>query len=59
MYSNPNETYLKQHYILAEQFRLKGYSCKEVKEAHSTVLILTHERSLIVQHPEVLKKIKN
>lgn len=44
MYSNPkeNRTYINQ--ILIDQFRRKGYTCKEVETQGSTILIMTCEK---------------
>lgn len=42
MNSNPRE--ISAHLsLLLEEFRRKGYQCREVKEAHSTIVYLIHD----------------
>ena len=46
MNSNPRE--IKAHLsLLMEEFKRKGYQCREVKEAHSTVVYLSHDKKVI------------
>jgi len=44
MNKNPNESRTQPACILIEQFRRKGYNCKEIKDLDVTILILTHEK---------------
>jgi hypothetical protein len=42
MNSNPRE--ISSHLsLLLEEFKRKGYQCREVKEAHSTIVYLIHD----------------
>ena len=42
MNSNPRE--INAHLsLLMEEFRRKGYHCREIKEAHSTIVYLNHD----------------
>ena len=43
MNSNPRE--INAHLsLLMEEFKRKGYQCREVKEAHSTIVYLNHDK---------------
>ena len=43
MNSNPRE--INAHLsLLMEEFKRKGYQCREVKEAHSTIVYLSHDK---------------
>lgn len=44
MLTNPKENRTQNTCNLSEQFRHKGYQCREIREQDSTVLILTHEK---------------
>ena len=61
MNSNPRE--INAHLsLLLEEFRRKGYQCREVKEAHSTIVYLSHDKKISstqdssVEQSQVLKK---
>jgi len=42
--TSPKENRTQTALMLVEQFRRKGYSCRELKETDATILILTHEK---------------
>lgn len=42
MYTDPKKNRTHPAVILVEQFRHKGYQCREIREEESTILILTH-----------------
>lgn len=42
MYTDPKKNRIHPAFILVEQFRHKGYQCREIREEDSTILILTH-----------------
>lgn len=44
MYTDPKKNRTHPAVILVEQFRHKGYQCREIREVDSTILILTHEK---------------
>lgn len=44
MYSNPKKDRTPPGCILIEQFRHKGYQCREIREGNSTIFILTHQQ---------------
>jgi len=44
MYTNPKENRTQVDHILLEQFRRKGYKCKEICEEDATLFIITHEK---------------
>lgn len=61
MNSNPRE--INAHLsLLLEEFRRKGYQCREIKEAHSTVVYLSHDKKISTtqenssEHSQGLKK---
>jgi hypothetical protein len=44
MYTNPKENRTRTESVLLEQFRKKGYQCKEIKEQDATTFIIRHEK---------------
>ncbi|MGZ8538850.1 MAG: hypothetical protein ACXWV9_11335 [Flavisolibacter sp.] len=45
MNSNPKE--INAHLsLLMEEFKRKGYQCREVKETHSTIVYLSHDKKI-------------
>jgi hypothetical protein len=48
--SSPIENRTPPDCILVNQFRHKGYSCKEIIEEDATILILTHDKLQLHAH---------
>jgi hypothetical protein len=46
MHTDPKKNRTQVDHILLDQFRRKGYKCKEVKQQDATILIFTHEKTI-------------
>ena len=53
---NPKENRTPSTHILVEQFRSKGYNCRELKEEDATIIIFTHEKKFTL-HYEISRAI--
>lgn len=63
--NNPKKSRTQTTSCLVEQFRGKGYSCRELREEDATVIFFTHEKRLSLHYEithainETFKKLIN